>query len=127
MPDPNAKEVPMVGGIVSSSKIPGLHLIPTEGLLRTAARFDLGTERKGDKAWNALSSNQECLLDRAWAIERIGHVINHALKLRDRLLKDEPLLGDGVDDDAGALGWSAMFLCCVTRALQDLREGKSKR
>ncbi len=115
----SAVEVPMAGGVVTSSKIPALHLIPTEALLRTAARFELGIERKGaDKAWNACSENQSCLSDKQFVLDRIGHVILHALSLRDKVLRNAPLDGD---DDAGAIAWSGAFLCCATKALDDDR------
>ncbi len=112
MPDQNAKEVTLAGGLVSSSEIPGFHLIPTEALVRLAKRFELGTERKKDKAWNALTKNQECLTDREFILHRISHVIAHALKLRDKITQNLPL----EDDDAGAVIWGGAFLCCATAA-----------
>jgi hypothetical protein len=111
----NAPEVPMAGGVVTSSKIPPLHLIPTEALVRTATRFELGIERKGeDKAWNACSANQSCLTDKQFVLNRLGHVILHAMSLRDKILRGAPMEGD---DDAGAIAWSGAFLCCATKAL----------
>lgn len=113
----DAIEIPMAGGIVSSSKIPALQLIPTEGMTRTAARFECGIERKGeDKAWNACSANQSCLTNKKFILERIGHVLLHALSLRDKIMRDAPMDGD---DDAAAISWSGMFLCCATKALDD--------
>lgn len=112
MPDQNAPEVPLAGGIVSSSAIPGFHLIPTEALTRLAARFELGLERKGDKAWNAITDNQQCLTARDFVLSRIDHVIGHAMKLRDKLVRGMPL----DDDDAGAIIWGGAFLCCATAA-----------
>ena len=109
----------MAGGLVTSSKIPGFHRVPTEALRRLAERFDLGVERKGeDKAWNALSKNQEVLTNREFVLERIGHVIYYALKLRDKVLAGD-LSGD---DDAGAVIWGGAFLCCATKALSDAVE-----
>lgn len=119
MPDADAQEVLMSEGKASSSKIPGFHRIPTEGLRRLAERYDLGQERKGEKTWDANSENQEVLLDREFVLHRLGHVIAHALKLRDKIAAGEKLLGEGIDDDAGAIIWGGSFLCSATRVMQD--------
>jgi hypothetical protein len=103
------KEIDMAGGRVSSSEIPHFELIPTVALVRLAERFKLGLDRKGDKAWNALTQNQEVLTDRGFILSRIAHVIHHALKLRDKVLAGEAL----GDDDAGAIIWGGAFLCCA--------------
>ena len=47
----STEEIPFAGGKVTSSRVPPLHLIPTVCLERTAERFRLGVERKGEKAW----------------------------------------------------------------------------
>lgn len=109
----------MAGGKVSSTEIAGYHLIPTEALKRYAERCDAGVERKGKRAWNAVNADPAVTADREFILHRIGHVIIHAAKLRDRIVNGQPLLGEGIDDDAGALIWAAGFLCCATRALQD--------
>ena len=111
-PSCSTKEVPMAGGLASSSPCPPFHLIPTIGLQKLAERFQSGVDRKGDKAWNAVSANQAVLEDKAFAIERISHVIDHAMKLRDKLQTDD-LCGLAEDDDAGAIAWAGTFLCCV--------------
>ena len=117
MADEKAPEVPMAGGAVTSSKIPRLDYIPTEASVRLAERFEKGVERKGiDKAWNALSKDQQVLTDIPFILERIGHVKYHADKLRDKILAGTPLSGD---DDAGAIAWGGAFLCCATKALAD--------
>lgn len=108
-------QVPFAGGLAVSSKIPPLHLIPTLALECLANRFQKGIERKGDKSWNAISTNQSILTNREFAIERTAHVIQHAMKLRDKLLSGEDLLGD--DDDAGAIMWAGAFFACVGAAL----------
>ena len=113
MPDPNAKEIPMAGGIVSSSECPPYHLIPTEALTRLAYRFQAGIDRKGDKAWNAISQNGDCLTDKQFILARISHVIAHANKLRDKISAGLPL---DDDDDAGGIIWAGAFLCCATKA-----------
>lgn len=110
---PEKKEIPFASG-VSSSKVPRLELMPYEALVRTAARYEAGIERKGDAAWNALSKNQECLTDRAFIMARLGHVLHHASRLQAKLLGYIP---DDGDDDAAAIAWAGQFLCCATAAL----------
>jgi hypothetical protein len=110
----------IVMGKVSSSKIPGFHLIPTEALVRLALRFDVGVERKKELAWNALTANQDMLTNKEFILHRIGHVINHAQKLRDKIVAGTSDLGD---DDAGAIIWAGAFLCCATKALEGKHDG----
>ena len=105
----------MANGKVASTKGPSFHLIPTVALVKLAERFELGEERKGDKAWNATSKNQECLLDRAWLIERCSHIIHHAMKLRDQLAGLEA--DESPTDNASAIAWGGMFLICAAEAL----------
>ncbi len=112
MPDENAAEIPFAGGKVSSSKSPRFELIPTVALVRLADRFELGLERKADKAWNAMTPNQEVLQDRAFVLSRIAHVISHALKLRDKVIAG----GVMGDDDAAAILWGGAFLVCASAA-----------
>jgi hypothetical protein len=104
------------GGIASSSQQPRWDLIPRQALLRVIKRFELGIERKKEKAWNARSSNQACLLDKEFVISRATHAINHAWALIDKLEGRE--VDDG-DDDAAAIAWSGIFLCEATRALKE--------
>lgn len=108
------KEI-VFGGIASSSAQPRWDLIPRRALLRIIKRFELGIERKGNKAWNARSSNQACLLDKEFVISRAVHVINHAWALIDKLEGREPEDGD---DDAATVAWNGIFLCEATRALR---------
>lgn len=118
MPDERAPEIPQAGGLVTSSKIPRIEMIPAEPIIRLAQRFELGEERKGkDKSWNALSQNQQCLLDTDFILVRMGHIIYHCLKLQVKILMRKPLLDD--DDDAGAIIWGGAFLCSATRAIAD--------
>src|SRR6185369_7026812 len=107
------EEVDFAGGKVSSSNKPPLHLIPTIALTRTAEIFKLGKLIKKEKAWNATSHNQDCLHDRDFILERISHVINHAMKLRDKVLKGEMDVGE---DDAASITFGGMFLICATDA-----------
>ncbi len=119
MPEANdSPEITMAGGQVSSSQIPGFHLIPTEALVRLAMRFDAGVERKREKAWNAITPNQEVLTNREFILHRIGHIVGHSSRLRDKIIMGNPMDGD---DDAGALIWGGAFLCCATRALENAR------
>lgn len=117
-------ETPMAGGAVTSSKIPRLELNPTEAIVRLAARFEEGIRRKPPgKAWNALSANQEVLVDKEFILARIGHVEYHCLKLRDKIKGDWPLTDD---DDAGAVIWGGAFLCCATKALEDSKTAENR-
>lgn len=111
-----SEQVLHAGGKAASTPIPPLHLIPTVALEALANRFQLGIERKGDKSWNALSPNQEILADVQFAIDRCGHVIHHALKLRDKLLRGdtEAMLADS---DGSAIAWGGVFLTCVVDAM----------
>ena len=108
------QQVEMAGGKALSSKIPAFHLIPTVGLERLAQRFELGVERKKEKSWNAISQNQEVLLDRLFLVERLSHIIHHAMKLRDVIIQGKKI----EDDDAGAIAWGGIFAICSTDAIQ---------
>lgn len=126
------EQVDFSGGKAASSKIPPLHLIPTVALEKTAERFQLGIERKGDKSWNALSRNQEVLTDLDFLIERTSHIIHHAAKLRDKLNRlkadrdtpevvkrdHDPMRQIDEDDDASAIVWGGMFLQCAVEELR---------
>lgn len=112
-------------GKVASSKCPAFHLIPTVALLRLVQRFELGQERKKDKAWNA-TTDQSVLLDRAWVMERLNHVIKHALDLRDKLSRND-LAAIESEDDAAAIMWAGAFLCAATDAACGTRSSDSLR
>lgn len=102
------EQVAMVGGKAASSKIPALHLIPRICLEKTADRFALGIQRKGEKSWNAVSNNQEILLDKEFLIDRMGHIVHHAYKLIEKLAAgDMNAIED--DDDASAIVWGGMY------------------
>lgn len=116
MVNKHPKQILMAGGKAASSKIPPLHLIPTVALEKIAERFDLGIQRKGDKAWNALSDNQDILQDVDFLIDRCGHVMHHAAKLRDKL-KNRDTEAITQDGDAGAIAWGGVFLICAVNAL----------
>jgi len=107
-----SEEVQIPIGNVLSTKCPGFHLIPTEALIRLANRFQLGIDKKGKGAWNALSDNQSCLTNKELILERIAHTIDHCLKLRDKIQNNKDLESD---DDSGAISWAGAFFCCATK------------
>lgn len=126
----------MAGGKTASTPTHDFHLIPTIALERLAERFSLGEKRKGNKAWNALSQNQDALKDIDWVVERLSHIITHSLKLRDKLaalktatstpespqqlsMLNEAITTIKADDDAAAIAWGGCFLICATEALTD--------
>ena len=120
-------EVEFAGGKASSSRVPPLHLIPTLCLEKTAERFRLGIERKGEKSWNAISDNQEVLTDLDFLLERTSHIVHHALRLRDKVItyRADPAAGLRLlaeDDDASAIVWGGMFLQCAVEALRDAQD-----
>ena len=105
-----AKEKLTFDSGASSSKIPRFDLIPRSALIRLARRFELGLERHKDGCWNARSS-QKALLDKEWVIARAAHVVDHALKLIDKL---EGRLPEDGDDDAAAIAWGGICLSEAT-------------
>jgi hypothetical protein len=117
-PLPHPEQVSMAGGKAASSKGPALHLIPTVALEKIADRFELGIIRKGDKSWNAISNNQECMDDVPFLIERCSHIIHHALKLRDQLARGVQPGEESPTDNATAIGWGAIFLTCAVERMQ---------
>ncbi len=114
-------QIPMAGGKAASSVGPPFHLIPTSALVHIANRFQKGIERKGDKAWNALSNNQECLTDKAFVIERMSHVIHHALKLRDQLQNGVQPEDESMVENAAAMAWGGIFAVCAAEAIEKMR------
>lgn len=90
----------------SSSKVPRMDLIPYSALVRLANRFALGLEKHGKNNY------RKGLSDKDYVIERLGHVINHAYRLIEKLegrLVDE-------DDDAAAIAWGGIFACLATES-----------
>lgn len=90
----------------TSSVKPRFELIPYEGLVGLADRFDLGEQKHAPKAWNALS-DQAGLEDKDWIRCRVAHVIHHAYQY---LLKMEGIIEEDGDDDASAISWGGMCL-----------------
>lgn len=122
LPEPqhsdNPVQIPMAGGKAASSVGPPFHLIPTSALTHLANRFQKGVERKGDKSWNALSNNQECLTDKEFVIERMSHVIHHALKLRDQLQNGVQPTDESMTENAAAMAWGGVFAICAAEAIE---------
>lgn len=113
-PTNKPEEISFADGTFKSSKQPNFKYIPYHSLVRLAARFDLGIERKKGAAWNALSKNQSALVDLEVVIERCSHAAHHAMKLKAILAGEIP---DDGDDHAAAIMWSGSFLCEATRSL----------
>lgn len=103
-----------IGGALTTPVLP-YHLIPTIGLQRLVERFQLGQERKGKKAWNACSDNQSVLKNKEFALDRIDHVIAHALLLRDEISSGIP----HKDSNAGAIAWAGIFFICVIEEMKN--------
>lgn len=118
MTDKHPEQIPMAGGKAASSKGPAFHLIPTVAMVGLAERLELGVIRKGDKAWNATSHNQEILVNKEFLIERCSHIIHHAMKLRDQLAHGEQPGEETIKDNAGAISWGGAFMLCAADALK---------
>lgn len=106
-------QVEVIPGALSTAG-PDFSLIPGIALERLAERFQLGEERKGDKAWNAHSKNQHILLSKKFLIARLNHVIHHSFKLIHKLANDIPF---DSDDDAAAIMWGGCFAIAATDAM----------
>ena len=116
-------DVLMAGGKVASSKCPPYHLIPRAALEMLANQCGLGVKRKGSKAWNALSDNQDVLLNREFVLERISHGINHLLNSRDRILNND-FSDMETENDMAAVFWCGMFLCSAADAMMKQKAGE---
>jgi hypothetical protein len=107
--EPEEKQM-FTSGAVSTKK-PRFDLIPVEGLIRAADRFELGLWKYKNGAYNA-RGNQKPLLDKEWLIARASHGIDHLYKcIRE--------LQSGVfdeDDNAGAVAWCGLILAAARTA-----------
>jgi hypothetical protein len=117
-PSDHPVQIAMAGGKAASSVGPPFHLIPTSALTHLANRFQKGIERKGDKAWNALSKNQECLTDKDFVIERMSHIIHHALKLRDQIRFGVQPGDESLTENAAAMAWGGIFAICAAEQFE---------
>ena len=90
-------------GVRRSEKKPPYHLVPREGIERTAKRFAFGALKYGENNW------QKCLVSESAAAEfcqdAYNHLYEHATKMAAGL---EP-----EDDHLGAIGWAQSVLCLV--------------
>jgi len=121
-PSDHPVQIAMAGGKAASSVGPPFHLIPTSALTHLANRFQKGIERKGDKAWNALSNNQECLTDKEFVIERMSHIIHHALKLRDQIRFGVQPGDESLTENAAAMAWGGIFAICAAEQLEKIKQ-----
>ena len=119
---PKGEEI-LADGKYMSSIVPRHELIPRTASLRKIRRYEYGEQKKGKYAWNALSKNQEVLLDKDLLIKRLGHVIEHCQSLLHKLITDAPLIdfSNPVDehDDAAAIAWGGDFAICATEAMEE--------
>lgn len=110
------QEIKFASG-ASSSYCPPYYLIPKNALERLANVFQRGINRKGDAAWNVYGS-QEALTDINFVIDRVSHIIKHALQYRDKLIGkidwNDP---NYPEDDAAAIMWGGAFLAEVNKKL----------
>src|ERR1039458_10067082 len=88
-----------------------LDLIPHQGLINAARRFELGLEEYKDKSYNALSKDQTPLDDKEWLIDRCNHAIEHCYRVIDYLREGEIHLNPPtVLGDAGGIAWAGLVL-----------------
>lgn len=85
----------------TSSYCPDFGQIPLGALKALALRYELGEKKHGRDNW------RKGLADDRYVIERLNHVIYHAMKAINKL---EGKLEDNGDDDAGAIMWGGAFL-----------------
>jgi hypothetical protein len=91
------------GGATRSEKAPPFHLVPGDGLRRTALRFGLGAEKHGINNWKLCLETEENA--RAFADEAYNHMIVHTVKMNSGNFPD--------DDHLGAIGWCVFVLSYI--------------
>lgn len=96
----------------TSSALVGYDQLPYHAMLRLASRYSLGEFKHGRHNW------RKGLKDRQYALNRLGHVIHHALKAIAIL---EGFLPDDGDDNAGAIMWGGAFLAEYQAADKQVR------
>jgi hypothetical protein len=99
----NPIEVQFQSGAASSS-CPNFALIPYAAMIAFARRHERGIRLKGDKAWNALSPNQNPLEDREFLINRLVHAIDHSYLAIGRLAGIIPPASEEEEADGGDEG-----------------------
>lgn len=92
--------VPVAGG-ATNTPCPGFHRIPFVALVALAERFEVGEiKRAGKGCWNSAIPGSDAMLTQEFVVERLNHVIKHALVALGKLHGTIPFNGD---DDAGAI------------------------
>lgn len=89
-------------GAESSGCVVRFDLVPRRFLERVAARFGLGAGKYGERKY------RNGLRDRAFIVDRLNHLQHHVQALLAPQSEEEFL-----DDNLGAIGWAAAFLCEV--------------
>lgn len=102
---------------VTSTKLPRYELIPKSALDSLALRLELGVQRKGDGAWNALNNKRYAALENPdFVIERLSHVIHHCMDAIAKIARGNILNGE---DDAGAILFGGAVLAEYKKMLQE--------
>lgn len=98
----NENKVTLGGGGTRSAGCPPYHLVPLDGLERTAKRFALGAEKHGAFNWlQSVQTRQDAFI---WCQEALNHMQAHLSKLQK---------GDTSDDHLGAIGWAQSVIAYV--------------
>jgi hypothetical protein len=58
----------------------------------------------------------EALRSKELILDRINHVINHSLILRDKIVAED-FEGMKADNDASAIAWGGVFLICAIASI----------
>jgi hypothetical protein len=90
-------------GATSSHVTPRYDLVPREFLQILAQRYTGGADKHGPYNY------RKGLRDRAFIVNRIGHIHEHLGKL----FQSEPNAEDSFTDNIGAIGWGVAFLAEV--------------
>jgi hypothetical protein len=93
----------LASGATRSERAPSFHLVPVDGLVRTAHRFQLGAEKHGEGNWALCLKDEESAY--AFANEAFNHAVVHLFKMRSG--------NDPEDDHLGSLGWTQAVLCHI--------------
>ena len=110
---PPAQE--MVDGLLVSTDTLAYHLIPVVAIQRLCERIMLGEKTKGKDAWNALSDNQQVLDSKKALARRLGHTINHAYRLLNKIQQEEHWVEED-EREASAVMWGGMYAICAINA-----------
>ena len=109
-----SSKCPQFGGvplelILALADTPGAEQIPAAAVRALGERLKLGEMKHGKGNWC------KGLGDEAYVIERLNHVIYHALKLIAKIKGERDADGD---HDAAALIWGGMFAVEAVRTLE---------